>query len=613
MKNICHITTVHSRYDTRIFLKECSSLTKLYKVFLYILILTSVSSSFNSQKKELFELETPLINIEYIKPFVWGESHLKNPAYMNMSVLKEINKLHPLGIGGFTFNILKEGLKYNDSSKIALGAKYLNFLVTDYPYTISTDSLITYIYPFDFSGFKGKEWYSGMANASLGLAFALGYEIFQDSLYLDFAYKAFNSVISDIDKGGCSLKFEENSKWFLEYATRNSDTTNSNFVLNGFLHQLLALKIFADYTNDETYQNNYEKGLEGLRLKSKDFYYPDGNWTFYQLNPKSIEPPHYVIYDIILFESLYNISKDDLFLNEVETRRNIIKSHYNLQCKKTKNKKTIYFFSQIGTPHPYLVDIYPNLIFFNKIRGRNNEERQTKKEKKVIYSKKRELLKPRAIKYNILDRCFSLDTLSNMENISVYSKYFNDSILLFRTNTSELQEFNNSSAQKIEFKLNTNFELTKVDDFNLVFLNPAKEEQGFNRGRFTLELDSLYDMKKYLALIITPEIKIASIKIEIVDNKGVSAYRYYINSLKPQSPNIILLTKEGFKNGANIEISKINSVYVNIYSHPESQDKPFKLKINSILDITTNYQLYKLLNSNPHFFFPEKVKGGHLY
>ena len=36
MRNICHITTVHSRYDTRIFLKECISLTKLYKVFLIV-------------------------------------------------------------------------------------------------------------------------------------------------------------------------------------------------------------------------------------------------------------------------------------------------------------------------------------------------------------------------------------------------------------------------------------------------------------------------------------------------------------------------------------------------------------------------------------------------
>ena len=36
MKKICHITTVHSRYDTRIFLKECTSLTKLYKVHLIV-------------------------------------------------------------------------------------------------------------------------------------------------------------------------------------------------------------------------------------------------------------------------------------------------------------------------------------------------------------------------------------------------------------------------------------------------------------------------------------------------------------------------------------------------------------------------------------------------
>jgi glycosyltransferase involved in cell wall biosynthesis len=36
MKNICHITTVHPRYDTRIFLKECISLNKLYKVHLIV-------------------------------------------------------------------------------------------------------------------------------------------------------------------------------------------------------------------------------------------------------------------------------------------------------------------------------------------------------------------------------------------------------------------------------------------------------------------------------------------------------------------------------------------------------------------------------------------------
>ncbi len=35
-KNICHITTVHSRYDVRIFYKECKSLSKNYNVFLIV-------------------------------------------------------------------------------------------------------------------------------------------------------------------------------------------------------------------------------------------------------------------------------------------------------------------------------------------------------------------------------------------------------------------------------------------------------------------------------------------------------------------------------------------------------------------------------------------------
>lgn len=36
MKRICHITTVHSRYDVRIFHKECKSLSKKYEVFLIV-------------------------------------------------------------------------------------------------------------------------------------------------------------------------------------------------------------------------------------------------------------------------------------------------------------------------------------------------------------------------------------------------------------------------------------------------------------------------------------------------------------------------------------------------------------------------------------------------
>ena len=36
MKNICHITTVHSRYDTRIFLKECIKCKSCEKIAITI-------------------------------------------------------------------------------------------------------------------------------------------------------------------------------------------------------------------------------------------------------------------------------------------------------------------------------------------------------------------------------------------------------------------------------------------------------------------------------------------------------------------------------------------------------------------------------------------------
>ncbi len=36
MNKICHITTVHPRYDVRIFHKECKSLSKYYEVYLIV-------------------------------------------------------------------------------------------------------------------------------------------------------------------------------------------------------------------------------------------------------------------------------------------------------------------------------------------------------------------------------------------------------------------------------------------------------------------------------------------------------------------------------------------------------------------------------------------------
>jgi len=56
MKNICHITTVHSRFDTRIFLKECISLTKLYKVFLIVAGLGRLEKWVEQLKKEIAEI-----------------------------------------------------------------------------------------------------------------------------------------------------------------------------------------------------------------------------------------------------------------------------------------------------------------------------------------------------------------------------------------------------------------------------------------------------------------------------------------------------------------------------------------------------------------------------
>ena len=79
------------------------------------------------------------------------------------------------------------------------------------------------------------------------------------------------------------------------------------------------------------------------------------------LNPKTIEPVHYAIYNILLLKALYKSTGDQLYLKEIEKRRSILKSSYPL-FKKVENDKDIYLFSTIGPPHPYWIDIYQIII-----------------------------------------------------------------------------------------------------------------------------------------------------------------------------------------------------------------------------------------------------------
>ncbi len=562
--------------------------------FLYIVVVIFAVSCNNDIQKQIEDSDPEmLINTEIIKPFVWGESEDKSNNYLDFSGLDDTSKLHPLGLGGFTFNILRQGLLKGDSTKLKIGKFYIDYLINNYPFMMENDSMIVYYYGFSHGNFVSKEWYSGMANASIGLSFALAYDIFKEDKYLEVAKKCFTALTTPTSHGGCMLEFDDKQQWFLEYATEKMTKGDALYVLNGYLYQLLALKIYAKYTNDNKSEQNYQYGLKKYKANFRDYHYSNDKWTYYQLNPKVIESPHYAIFDIILLESLFNLTQDAFFKHELDYRREILRNQYSVLYKKIDKEKGVYLFSQIGPPHPYWIDLYPTRIIYDK--------------------KVSSLFNPRKQSIPIVNRAFSIDTLSNNQNISVYAHYYKDSVLLYHANTTKLQHISDEFPAPIySFKMYSKHNAKLKDSTTLVFSN-IENITSVNRAGMEIVFDSVIAINKYLGILINPEHRFSSIMIDITFSSGKSAFRYYTNRIKPNQNNLLLLSMEGFRNKNRQDSYSVSKVLVNFYSEPNPKMHPFQIQLNKVLLFDNNYQLYQYLNTNDDVYFPENISNGHLY
>ncbi|MCF6365107.1 MAG: glycosyltransferase [Bacteroidales bacterium] len=102
MKRICHITTVHTRYDVRIFHKECKSLSKYYKVYLI------VADGLGDEVKE----EINIIDIGLRQ-----SSRLKRARVDSAKALKKAKELDCDLYHFHDFELIKTGVKLKKKGK----------------------------------------------------------------------------------------------------------------------------------------------------------------------------------------------------------------------------------------------------------------------------------------------------------------------------------------------------------------------------------------------------------------------------------------------------------------------------------------------------------------
>ncbi|MBK7626702.1 MAG: hypothetical protein IPJ16_05795 [Bacteroidales bacterium] len=111
------------------------------------------------------------------------------------------------------------------------------------------DSSMIYYVDFDWSSYHmTRPWRSAMSQGRAIQAFLKAYELTKDTMYIDYARKAMNTLFTEVKDGGVTYK-DRSGYWYEEYA---DDNVPQSRVLNGMIVVLQALSDYKKVTADTT-------------------------------------------------------------------------------------------------------------------------------------------------------------------------------------------------------------------------------------------------------------------------------------------------------------------------------------------------------------------------
>jgi len=563
-----------------------------FTLLLFIAINLLACAEHEEEKSEVYYDFEVSPSVSDCSPIHWGISKEVVLESFNDSTL--FKSKHPLSLGRHAFFALKHGAESNDSVLLSIGKTYLNLLENEY-LKIGSDSTCIYAYEFDHHSFKSGEWWSAMANSVIALAQLKAFNLYGDSSYYHSFNRSFNAIVAPTSNGGCALALAPNASWYLEYADSNATIDNSYFVLNGFLFVLTNIKQMEKLLPQKRLENAYDRGVEAFKLKQNAFFYQNYPWTYYMLNPQTIESVHYAIFDMLLFKALFQLDANSVWKDEVMKRSNLIHENYPLELYESENDEVL-FFSQVGVPHPYWVDTYTSYI---RVHFKNTED-------KVIL-----LNKPRQTDIRLADRAFYVekDVQNEISGYEMFSIYAKDTFLLYGVKGSLKPTSNGikSSESSSSFKV---YQGAKVDSKTNAFI-PLVENSPLVRASLSADIDpNKLDSSIYLALKAKANFKVKSVRMTLLTHLG-SAERYY-EPITSNEDNLMVVSPIGFKNIDNIDLSSVKAFRLDIYADTSLITDSSRIEVSKLMYIQNNLQLFNLLK-NSHAHFPEYDQKGNIY
>lgn len=397
-------------------------------------------------------------------------------------------------------------------------------------------------------------WWSGMEGFMFPMLLVAFSQLANSDGYIDLANRMIDEMLKTPERGG--VLWKAGGCWLSEYSWDNMQQAEEYYVLNGNLFALEAIKLLAEALNRNDLRQTYECVLDGTKARSDKFLKEGAPWSLYMLHPPTINQVHYVIFETMQFDNLYELTRDKYYKYQAELRREILRKRYPIfLIDEARGKKRI-FFSLMGAPHPYTLDTYGiHIICENQEGG------------KQVYKQYDQFDESKSM----LDRIFidsSIDFKDGMM-CSVYARSVGLEFLLYRT-TEFIRLDHQNRPERLSYEVNASLDGYMVDTHRLI-VDPArvssKNEEYLNtqaRINYTFGSRLLTD-DAFLGLELTPDQDLA-IGIQL-RNGSTSIFRYY-PKLNGKKKNLVLLSKLGFDGGR--EINKIDGATVFIYTHNQS-------------------------------------------
>jgi len=428
-------------------------------------------------------------------------------------------------------------------------------------------------------------WVSSMDSPVILLATQMLYEITGEAKYKEYRDDLKELIIKNTKENGYIYNVDDEF-WMFEYADKNTDPRTGYYVLNGSLVGYQALYMVAITVNDSDYLGLCENQLESYKKISGQYWYDNEEWSYYMLNPKKVNPPHYLLFEKKLFEALYTIQNNEFFNEEAIKRESALKGVLILYSTNENDERKFYLMRACA-PHPYLLDIYQTEIeildkdknviqtFYEKIYGTVGSEEF---EKGMFMTG---VLKDDAIYY----RVYSI------------SGEYSDKYLVFESKIKNIEKVNNEKLN-VAIKYSGDF---KESDGYLTLEKDISED---TKGNIIINLEKT--VQKTLESYIGIEIEMIegnNIPVSIVfyDESGNGIVRYYTPLINGK--NLILLSYLGFVDSH--EIDNISRIMIRLHSSDLTDTEQCLINFEEVYSFDNAAEIHEYLSNSEYKINPQ--------